>query len=152
MRVAHEIWKIELKLRNGLKDSLKKRGKKGILIRFLIALVLGSTFMFVFSGHSQGAVKCWTGGGADNNWYTALNWKGGSAPTASDIAEFDNVTDCPIGTYPNANKNMTIGTNIGWAGISIVSYSGTISTSGTATVTLGTSGFSQADGTFTASS
>ncbi|HWX20252.1 MAG TPA: hypothetical protein VN578_10160, partial [Candidatus Binatia bacterium] len=42
-------------------------------------------------GQSQGAQRTWTGGGADNNWGTALNWDTG-APVSNDSVLFSGAT------------------------------------------------------------
>ncbi len=97
----------------------------------------------------QGVNRTWDGGGVDgtcggagtaNNWSCAANWSSDTAPTASDVAIFDGTS----------TKNATINANISVAGISInAGYTGTITQSGSNTITIGSSNYSQADGTFT---
>ncbi|MDO8512701.1 MAG: DUF2341 domain-containing protein [bacterium] len=83
----------------------------------------------------------WTDGSGDNLWSTAGNWQGGVVPTASDTAVFNS----------SATGNVTIDTNASVKGINIASgYTGTITQSASYTVTIGTSGFTQADGVFSA--
>jgi hypothetical protein len=96
--------------------------------------------------------RTWDGGGVDgtcggagtaNNWTCAANWSADTAPTASDIATFD----------ATSTKDATINANISVAGINIASgYTGTITQSSTYTVTVGSSHYVQADGTFTGGS
>ncbi len=82
------------------------------------------------------------GGGADTNWNTATNWSGDAVPGTSDIATFD----------ATSTNNVTINVNISVAGIDInTGYTGTITQSSGITVTVGTSKYDQADGTFTGS-
>lgn len=100
----------------------------------------------------QGVNRTWDGGGVDgtcggagtaNNWSCAANWSSDTAPTASDVAIFDGTS----------TKNATINANISVAGISInAGYTGTITQSSTFTVTVGSSHYSQAAGTFTGGS
>ncbi|MDO8512468.1 MAG: DUF2341 domain-containing protein [bacterium] len=83
----------------------------------------------------------WTNGSGDNLWSTAGNWQGGAVPTASDIAVFNS----------SATGNATIDQNASVKGINIASgYTGTITQSASYTVTVGTNGFTQADGVFSA--
>lgn len=113
-----------------------KKSKFKIFLGFLVilAIIAGG---FYLSKRTEAANNCWTGGGSDANWSTAANWKNG-ALGATDIAEFDSVTDCPIGTYPNANKASTIdsGFSTTIAGVSVVSYSGVITHSSGVTLTV----------------
>ncbi len=89
------------------------------------------------------AVVTWDGGGSTNNWSEAANWTNDTAPTSSDIATFDSTS----------TKDVTINANINVAGIDINSgYTGTITQDTSYTITIGTSGWDQADGTFTGGS
>lgn len=100
----------------------------------------------------QGVNRTWDGGGVDgtcggagtaNNWSCPANWSSDTAPTASDVAIFDGTS----------TKDATINANISVAGISInAGYTGTITQSGSFTVTVGSSHYSQAAGTFTGGS
>ncbi|MCD4781715.1 MAG: hypothetical protein K8S27_14395, partial [Candidatus Omnitrophica bacterium] len=83
----------------------------------------------------------WDGGGVgDTNWSTAANWTDDTAPTANDVAVFDNASD----------NSCTIDVAVTVAGIDINSgYDGVIS-QGANTVTV--SSFSQDAGTFTGGS
>jgi hypothetical protein len=88
-------------------------------------------FLLVLCNHqsAEGAVRDWTGGGANNNWTTATNWAGGVAPSAGDDLVFPlgaagllNTNNFPAGT---AFNSITIsGTNYGLAGASIVLSAG----------------------------
>lgn len=87
------------------------------------------------------AVVTWDGGGgADTNWNTAANWSSDNLCTAADeVCTFDNTSD----------NNATINLSITVQGIDINSgYDGTITQSSTYTISLSTSGFDQASGTF----
>ncbi|MCB0390695.1 MAG: hypothetical protein KDD58_05375, partial [Bdellovibrionales bacterium] len=81
-------------------------------------------------------------GGVDSNWSTNGNWSGGTAPGNSDVATFDN--SC------GANCNVTVDSNIDVAGVDIkASYTGTITQGNGNTITIGSSNWTQAGGTFT---
>ncbi len=81
----------------------------------------------------------WTDGTGDGKWSTAGNWQDGAVPTSTDIASFDS----------SASGNVSIDANANVKGINIASgYTGTITQSGSHTVTLGTSGYVQQGGTF----
>lgn len=84
----------------------------------------------------------WTGGGADANWNTALNWSGGSPATgAAHIAVFDGT--CVSNCSPNIAASISI------RGLRIdAGYAGTITQGAGAVVTLGAYGYSQDGGTF----
>lgn len=85
----------------------------------------------------------WTNGNGDNLWSTAGNWQGGVVPGTSDTVVFNS----------SAVGNVTIDTDISVKGINIASgYTGTITQSASYTVTLGTEGYVQAGGTFSAGS
>ncbi|MGE5041960.1 MAG: hypothetical protein ACM3IJ_03575, partial [Candidatus Levyibacteriota bacterium] len=144
MKVVHHIRHIKR-----LKPK-RYTGRKLLAILLLFIALTGAA-LFFFINRAEGLTICWSGGGADNNWSTAGNWKGGVAPGSGDIAEFDNTTDCPIGTYPNANKNATIDVAISVAGINIKNYTGTITQGTGNTITVGGSNFNQqaAGSTFT---
>ena len=116
----------------------------------LLTLIGGGLFYYQTA---QGVNRTWDGGGTDgtcggsagdgNKWACAANWSGDTAPTASDVAIFDGTS----------TKDATIAANISVAGISInAGYTGTITQSGSFTVTVGSSHYSQADGTFTGGS
>lgn len=129
-----------------MKIVFKKFGflkKKKVILPLVAVLALSSygVYTYVFS-----AVVSWDGGGTDelcggagtaNNWSCGYNWGGDVAPTSADIATFDNTSD----------KDATIDSAINVAGIDINSgYDGTITQN--AAITVGTSNFDQAAGTF----
>ncbi len=98
------------------------------------------TISLIFIGFSSlfAADVTWDGGGSDNNWTTAENWSGDSAPGSSDNAIFDGTS----------TKNCSIDTNVSVASISINSgYIGTITQNTSQTVTT-SGGFTIAAGTF----
>ena len=129
-----------------MKQSLTKK----LTLSLLFLALLGGGL--VYWQIAQGVNRTWDGGGVDgtcggagtaNNWSCAANWSGDTAPTTSDVAIFDGTS----------TKNATINANISVAGISInAGYSGTITQSSTFTVTVGSSNYSQAAGTFTGGS
>jgi hypothetical protein len=87
-------------------------------------------------------IVTWDGEGGDNNWSTAANWSGDSLPGTGDIATFDSTS----------TDNATIDANIDVGGIDINSgYTGVI-TQGSSIVTVGSSNYDQAAGTFTGGS
>ena len=97
------------------------------------------SIFILLSFHVNAANITWTNGSGDNNWNTLANWSTGNIPGSGDVAVFDGTStaDCII----NANVNV--------AGISINSgYTGTITQNAGNTVTIGSSDFVQADGTF----
>lgn len=84
----------------------------------------------------------WIGGGGNANWNNGANWAGGSAPTTNDVAIFDN-------SCSGADCNVTVNADIDVKGIDIKStYTGTITQASTKTITVGSSNWSQAGGTF----
>jgi hypothetical protein len=109
--------------------------------------VLLGSFIFIFCAvgafwyakTAYGVTRTWDGGGSTNNWTECANWSSDTCPTASDVATFDGTS----------TKDATINGNISVAGIAINSgYTGTITQSGANTITVGTSGWTQADGNF----
>src|SRR5262249_49907624 len=91
----------------------------------------------------------WGGGGANNNFSNGANWVGGTAPGTSDIAIFD---PSQASGAPSPNKDATIDTSISVRGLFVEgTYTGTVTEPAASTVTLGSSGFFQSNGTFTVS-
>src|ERR1700756_1075767 len=120
-----------------------------LISSFLVVAVLVGTVGFYFAKPAFGATKCWTGGGATNNWSDTGNWAGGSLPSTTDVATFHGAS-CTTGT---PDKSVTIDQNVDLSGsgggINIGSnYGGTITQNSTFTITLGSSGWVQAGGTF----
>lgn len=115
---------------------------------FLVLLGSG----LAYYQYAYAVTRTWDGGGVDgtcggagtaNNWTCAANWSGDTVPTGSDIASFD----------ATSTKNATINAGISVAGISIaVGYTGTITQSAAYSVTVGSSHWVQAGGTFTGGS
>lgn len=83
----------------------------------------------------------WTGTNGDGLWTTAGNWSGGVVPGAGNSALFDgSCTNC----------NVTIPSSVSVAGIRMSSdYTGTITQAAGASFTVGSSGMTQVNGTFT---
>ena len=131
-------------------------GKKMLLTHFL-GVVAGFIFLFLFvPASAQAATLYWVGGAGDNVGTNANDWSttnpaacadgagdAGAVPGASDVATFD----------PDCDSNATIAANWSVAGIDIQSgYIGTLTQNTTNTLTVGSSNYSQADGTFTGGS
>lgn len=64
--------------------------------------ILSLAIILFFSCSAFGAVKTWTGAGADANWATAANWNPSGAPAASDDLVF------PANAPQQANNNNTM--------------------------------------------
>ncbi|MCB0479640.1 MAG: hypothetical protein KDC84_15845, partial [Crocinitomicaceae bacterium] len=100
-----------------------------ILMVFLVTSLNGSA-----------AVITWTNGNTTNLWSDPLNWSSGTIPGAADVATF-NATSV-------ANCNLDVVANV--AGFNIqAGYTGIITQNAGITITIGSSNFSQAGGTFT---
>jgi len=85
------------------------------------------------------AVVTWDNGGGDNLASNDTNWSGNTKPTSSDVATFNSTS----------TDDCSIDENVDWLGINIEStYSGTITQNSTRTVTIDSSDFIQAAGTF----
>ena len=113
------------------------------LIYLAIALILLFLGLFVWAKLTMAATATWTNGGGDGLWSTCTNWSGGTGtggcPGTADIATFNSTS----------TANVAIDAAVSVAGISIAStYSGIITQNTGITVTIGSSGFSQAGGTF----
>ncbi|HEX5823707.1 MAG TPA: hypothetical protein VFY18_04530, partial [Candidatus Limnocylindrales bacterium] len=93
----------------------------------------------LFSQSTIAATRTWTGLGVTNNWNDAANWSGGIVPGAADIATFD----------ATSSKNATMNVAVNVLGVSIGSgYGGTITQAGGIAATVGTTGWTEAGGTF----
>ena len=141
--------------------SLFTRTKRIFLLKnvdtFLKTLLLTFVLLCLFFVSSiksaSAATVTWDGEGTDetcgggvgdgNKWSCGLNWSTNAIPTSADVATF-NTTSV---------KNATMDATINVIGINIASgYSGTISPSSAIAITIGTTGYVQAGGTFTATS
>ncbi len=128
---------------------LGSRASKSVVLLALFFAVVGG---LAYYRYAHAAAIVWNGmgfsvscGGPGNiyNWSCGANWVGGVAPGGSDIATFNGTS----------SKNATIDGNISVAGIAInAGYTGTITQSGSNTVTVGASNFVQGAGTFTGGS
>ena len=115
--------------------------RKKIFLSVLLLTLIGGGLAYWQT--AQGVNRTWDCGGGNASWDNDANWSGDTEPGVSDVAIFD-------GTCTN---NVTIDKNISVAGISIgAAYSGIITQSSTFTVTVGSSHYSQAAGTFTGGS
>ncbi len=105
--------------------------------------------LFYLPHHASAANRYWVGGSDGANVNDTANWAsadpasctggGASVPSGSDIAIFD----------PDCDNGATIDLNWSVAGININSgYTGTVTQSTTRTLTVGSSNYTQAGGTF----
>ena len=129
---------------NKLKASLTKH--KFALIFLLASCVVSTTSAQNMFYHLLGINAypdfTWTGLGGDSNWSNNLNWNGNIVPGASNTAHF-------IGPACTTHCNATVNSNVSVAGVDIQStYTGTITQASAATVTIGSSGWTQTAGTF----
>ncbi len=107
------------------------------------------TFAIVFlsglalsGGISRAATITWTAGGA-GTWASSTNWTPAVVPTSTDVVIFSG----------SSTQNCTINTPAIVTGITITSaYSGTIIQGPGQAITVGSSGYSQASGTFSGAS
>jgi hypothetical protein len=84
----------------------------------------------------------WTGKAGDGNFNTAGNWWGGAVPISTSVAVFDY-------HYCSTHCNITLNANINVKGFTINSYyPGTITQPAGNTITIGTTGWTQAGGVF----
>ncbi len=116
--------------------SFRKNRIKARIKRFQLLLAL----LFMISFQINGANITWTNGTGNNKWGTPTNWSTGSVPGSGDVAIFDGTSTANC----NINKNVDV------AGIRIdAGYTGTITQNTGNSITVASSGFSQADGVFT---
>lgn len=114
------------------------------MLRFVLKFFLAATVSVFFAGMSSAAVVTWDGGGADDNWGTCNNWSSNACPTSSDIATFDATSTDPV------NIAVTLTGSTAPAGIDInTGYTGTITQNSGVSITIGSSNYDQAAGTFT---
>lgn len=83
----------------------------------------------------------WTGGGANANWNTGLNWSGGAAPGSGNRAVFDG--SC----VSNCSPNITVNTSILAVRV-LAGYTGTITQNASQILTVGSAGWFHEAGTF----
>lgn len=109
-----------------------------------LPLVAAAGLALFFAAPAEAATRTWDGGGgADTKWSTAANWSSNSIPGSSDIARFNNTSV----------NNCSIDVDINVAGIDVQStYTGTITQGANNSITVGSSDFKVAAGTFTGSS
>ncbi len=120
-----------------------------LIILFSAVFIFFLGLFLFFPKQVQAATATWTNGGGDGLWTTCGNWSGGTGtngcPGTSDVATFNSAS--------TANSTIPAGSVISVAGVSIdITYSGSITQTTTATITLGASGWSQTGGTFTGGS
>ena len=120
----------------------------GIATVSFLDLKTGNHHMvFNFGGQTADAynsTRTWSGAGGNTLWDNTGNWGGGIVPTSGDLAVFDG----SCGGTCNATVNTT--TSVG--GISLAAgYTGTVTQVSTSTLTIGSSNFSVASGTWVSS-
>ncbi|OGH24472.1 MAG: hypothetical protein A3B47_01545 [Candidatus Levybacteria bacterium RIFCSPLOWO2_01_FULL_39_24] len=126
------------------------KNRKLIIVLALLIVLLAAGFIYVRKVFA--ATKCWDGGGTTNNWSENANWAGDTPPGTTDVATFHGAS-CTAGT---PDKDVTIDQAVDLSGsgggINIGSnYAGTITQGGGYVITAGTSGWTQAGGTFAGS-
>lgn len=108
------------------------------VVKAYSVIVVAAVFLFTGALGADAQDRIWDGGGPDVNWSTTTNWNPDGVPLSTERAVFNT----------SSLKSCTINTTLNVAGIQIsAGYTGTISQNGFP-ITLGSSGFSQADGTF----
>ncbi len=122
-----------------------------------ILIIIAGIYLFASPTQADAAVLCWKGTTSDwtvaSNWVTAAGAASGAAPGASDVATFDSGASCTNAGSGTAAATILAGAAISVQGIDIKStYSGTITQTTTATITVGSSGWTQVAGTFTGGS
>ena len=121
--------------------------RKKLFLALFFLILVGGGLAYWKIAHGVGN-RTWDGGGTDgtcggvgtaNNWSCAANWSLDLVPSNLQGAIFD----------ATSTKDVIIDTNINIVSISInAGYSGTITQSGSFTVSIGASGYSQAAGSF----
>ena len=109
----------------------------------LPVLFLFSVLVEHFLAEKPNAAVCTWNGATDSSWSNNSNWTGSVVPGASDTAIFDTngTKGCNINAVANVKKLQING-----------GYTRTIIQKSSFTITVGSSGFSQAGGTFTGGS
>src|SRR3990167_4913425 len=130
--IEHNNWLRRLKV--GSTSAL-------VVVAFLTTIV---NILFLTAQPAYAVVRTWDGGGGvDTNWGTCANWSDNTCPTSSDVATFD----------ATSTNNVIIATTLTGstapAGIDInTGYTGIITQNVGVSITVGSSGYDQADGTF----
>ncbi len=95
--------------------------------------------MLIVGVDMQSATITWTNGNGTNLWSDALNWSGGTVPGSGDVAVFDGTSV----------SNCSMDVNVNVLGVSITAaYTGTITQLAGVSITIGSSGYTQAGGVF----
>ena len=123
----------------GMNTKFPKLVVSGVNRMLMLVLCL----MLTSEAYSQ-TIRTWTNGNGTNLWSDAGNWSGGVVPTGIANRALFNGT---------STANCTIDVNVSCDGIEMTSaYTGTITQSGSVTISLDNSDFIQAGGTFNAGS
>src|SRR6185503_11352855 len=112
--------------------------KRAFLLVFLTFVFVG---LFSIAHKTHALTITWDGGGGDNNWSTCANWdNSNTCPGGSDVATF-NGTNTKDATIDGSFAGSVLGINIASG------YTGTVTQA--RSLTIGTSGYTQAAGIFT---
>lgn len=161
LQIASSLWKKLLAVvfkstlnnETASRPSVPEHYPRSPLTHRVVTVTTVTLLLLLTPSLTHAATKYWVGGSGDNVGTNANDWSnsdpgscndgGGDAstvPGSSDIAVFD--ADC--------DNNATIAATLSVAGIQINSgYTGTVTQNDTIAVTVGSSNYSQADGTFT---
>lgn len=106
----------------------------------------GQNLLFHLLPQQSLAPFTWTGLAGNSNWNTAGNWSNNAVPGPGDVAKF--YGEACSGAQCNATLNATVNVY----GIEVNgTYTGTITQGSGIAVTIGTSGWSQSNGSFVGS-
>src|SRR5579884_2562078 len=89
-----------------VRTSREKSSKRGAWLRgskktCLLMLAVAPAAVLMATSARGVTVDTWTGGGADNNWNTGLNWFAGTVPVSTDSLLFTGTTQL------NTNNNLS---------------------------------------------
>ena len=128
-------------VRRLLRDLLPGRGTIGKLSLTITLIILATAFFLLSHTGAANNIR-WDGGGTTNNWSEAANWSSDTVPGSGDVAIFDGTSTKDATVDPGFAGSV--------AGIQIDSgYTGTITHTSGATLTVGGNGFVQSVGSFT---
>lgn len=119
---------------------LRNLRKRFFIVSITLALAIGTIAAWNVLT-TKGATYTWDDGGTTSNWSDCDNWTSDTCPGASDIAQFDGTVSDTASTIDGAFGGSVAGVDI------LANYTATITQS--AALSIGTSDWSQAGGTFT---
>ena len=114
------------------------------LLFFMELIFVAAFVLFLqvkFSNSALAVTRTWDGGAGTVNWTDDVNWSGDTEPGTSDIAQFDNT--CVSNCDPTVNATTSV---LGI--IASSTYTGIITQANGTTITIGSSGYTHASGTF----